>query len=175
MKRGFHYRGFTLIETLLVITLTGIMMAGMTQLFVGTMRHSHEPVMRQKALSGAKAIMDEILNKSWDDLTPLGGGCVATGTGRCPSGVLAAGPGTEEVGRAEFDDIDDYDSIRNQSPPHDALDLPMAGYTAFSLSVFVDQPGPWNGIPGGDVKRIRVQVATPTQETISLTAYRVNF
>lgn len=170
--------GFTLIEVVIVVVLLGIMMAGMTQVFVSTIGRSHEPALRQKALAAAEAVMDEIVHKAWDDNTPLGGGCVASGSGAgsgaCSGGPAAAGIGTEEAGRADYDDVDDYDTVRDQSPPRDAEDQVMNGYDGFSLSVFVDQIADWNGIPAGDVKRVRVQVTTPTQETITLTAYRVN-
>ncbi|MBI1195743.1 MAG: prepilin-type N-terminal cleavage/methylation domain-containing protein [Gammaproteobacteria bacterium] len=166
--------GFTLIEVVIVVVLLGIMMAGMTQVFVSTIGRSHEPALRQKALAAAEAVMDEIVHKAWDDNTPLGGGCVASGTGACSGGPAAAGIGTEETGRTDYDDVDDYNTVRDQDPPRDAEDQVMNGYAGFSLSVFVDQTADWNGIPAGDVKRIRVQVTTPTQETITLTAFRVN-
>lgn len=174
IKRNHGQAGFTLIETVIVVVLVGIMIGGMTQVFVSTIGHSHEPVLRQKALAAAEAIMDEVFDKAWDDQTPLGGGCVNSGTGLCPGGPSAAGIGNEESSRAEYDDIDDYDIIRDQSPPHNAEDQAITGYDGYTLSVFVDQSGDWNGIPAGDVKRIRVQVTSPTQETVTLTAFRIN-
>lgn len=167
--------GFTLIETVIVIVLLGAMMAGMTVLFVKNVGESHQPYLRQRTLAVADAFMDEILGKRWDDNSPLGGGCVNTGSGSCPAGPAAAGIGTEEGARGNYDDIDDYDTITNQSPPQDSAGNPMAGYTGFSVTVTVDQPGAWNGVPAADVKRIRVQVTSTVGETMSLTAYRVNF
>ncbi len=166
--------GFTLIEIVLIIVLVGLMMSAMTRLYVTNIGHSHEPLIRQKALSVANALMDEMIHKAWDDNTPIGGGCVSTGSGHCPGGPLAAGSGNEETDRADYDDIDDYNLIRDQSPPQDSAGQDMAEYAGFSVSVFVDQDSDWLGIPAADVKRLRLQVTTPTQETISLIAYRVN-
>jgi len=166
--------GFTLIETILVVVLLGTMMAGMTSLFVESSRRSHEPYIRQKAIAIADAFMDEIIHKSWDDNTPLGGGCVDTGSGGCPGGPVAAGLAIDEASRIDFDDIDDYNGIRNQTPPRDSADNSMATYDGYVVSVYVDQTGSWNSVPSADNKRIRIDVTSPTQETVTLTAYRVN-
>jgi MSHA pilin protein MshD len=165
--------GFTLIETVIVVVLLGVIMAGMTVLFVKNVSESHQPYLRQRALAVADAFMDEILRKRWDDYTPLGGGCVKTAS--CPAGPLAAGIGTEEGARSDYDDIDDYDAITNQSPPQDSAGNAMTGYDGFSVTVTVDQPGIWNGVAAEDVKRIQVQVTSTIGETLMLTAYRVNF
>ncbi len=176
MKRSQQssQHGFTLIEIILVVVLVGLMMAGMTRLYVANVGSSHEPLIRQKSLAVANALMDEIIHKAWDDNSPIGGGCVNTGSGYCPGGPMAAGSGNEETSRAHFDDIDDYNQIRNQSPPQDAEGQDMAEYAGFSVSIFIDQNNAWNGIPAADVKHIQLQLLTPLQETISLSAYRVN-
>ncbi len=167
--------GFSLIETILVIVLLGVVMAGMAAMFINSVSNSHEPDLRQRALAVATAFMDEILHKRWDDNTPSGGGCVNTGTALCSSGPVAAGIGNEEVSRPDWDDIDDFDAINNQSPPQDSSGSAMPGYEGFTVAVTVSQPGAWNGVPAADVKRIDVQVTANNGETISLSAYRVNF
>ena len=167
--------GFSLIETILVIVLLGAAVAGITAMFLNNVAKSHEPYLRQRALAVASALMDEILRKRWDDNTPLGGGCVNTGTALCSSGPPPAGLGTEEAQRADWDDIDDYNAISNQSPPQDSSGTAMPGYEGFVVSVSVSQPGGWNGVPAADVKRIDVQVTSNNGETISLSAFRVNF
>jgi MSHA pilin protein MshD len=167
--------GFTLIETIMVVVLLGIMMAGMTVMFVENASQSHQPYLRQRALAVANAYMDEILRKRWDDNTPLGGGCVNSGSAFCPTGPAAAGIGTEEGSRSNYDDIDDYNGL-SDSPPLDSLGNTMTGYAGFSVAVSVTNPlAPWNGIAAADVKRIKVDVTSTMQETISVSAYRVNF
>ncbi len=168
--------GFSLLETVLVIVLLGIVVAGLSSLFVSSVGKSHEPYLRQRALAVAGAFMDEIMAKRWDENTPLGGGCVNTGSGFCLSGPAAAGLATEEAARADWDDVDDYDAITAQSPPQDASGNPMPGHDGFSVTVNVSQPaGGWNGLPAADVKRIEVQVASNSGEQIVLHAWRVNF
>lgn len=167
--------GFSLIETIIVVVLLGIMMAGMTVLFVENASKSHQPYLRQRALAVANAYMDEILHKRWDDNSPLGGGCVVFAGSSCASGPGAAGIGTEEGARSNYDDIDDYNGL-NDSPPLDSLGNTMTGYSGFSVAVSVSSPGSaWNGIAAVDVKLIKVDVTSTMQETISISAYRVNF
>lgn len=175
MRGMARQRGFSLIETILVIVLLGVAVAGIAAMFLNNVAKSHEPYLRQRALAVATAFMDEILRKRWDDNTPLGGGCVNTGTALCSTGPAPAGMGTEEAQRADWDDIDDYNAIGNQSPPQDSSGAAMPGYEGFVVSVSVTQPGDWNGIPAADVKRIEVQVTSNNGETIALSAYRVNF
>jgi MSHA pilin protein MshD len=166
--------GFTLIETIIVIVLVGAMMAGMTALFVQNVGKSHRPYLRQRTVAVANSFLDEILHKRWNENTPLGGGCVNTGTGTCPTGPVPAAIGNDGETRASFDDIDDYHGLA-QSPPQDSSGNDMPGYAGFSVSVNVSQPGAsWNGISAADVRLIEVAVTSSSNETISLSAYRVN-
>jgi MSHA pilin protein MshD len=169
--------GFTLIETIIVIVLVGAMMAGMTALFVNNVSHSHRPYLRQKALAAANAYMDEIMTKRWNENTPIGGGCVITASGSCTTagapGVIAIGNDGES--RSTYDDVDDFNGI-NESPPQDSTGTVMPGYTGFTGTVSVTQPGSaWNGVAAADVRLIVVNVTSSNNETISLTAYRVNY
>lgn len=169
-------RGFTLVELVIAIVVIAAAVAGIAQLLANAAAHNAEPYVRQRGLSVAQAFMDEILRKRWDENTPLGGGCVNTGTGACPGGPAPSGGGTEEATRAQYDDVDDYDTITAQSPPQDATQTPMPGYNGYTVDVSVANPGgAWNGIPAADVKQITVTVNTPTGEDLTLTAYRVNF
>lgn len=167
-------RGFTLIEMVIVIVLVGAMMAGMTALFMKNVGDSHRPFLRQKALAVANAFMDEIIRKKWNEASPLGGGCVNTGSGSCPAGLPVIAIGTDGQTRPIYDDIDDYHGI-NQSPPRDSSDTNMPGYTGFTVNVTVTQPGAWNGIPAADVRLITVNVTSSSNEAIAVSAYRVNF
>ncbi|NOY72774.1 MAG: type II secretion system protein [Gammaproteobacteria bacterium] len=168
--------GFTLIETIIVIVLVGTMMAGMSALFVSGIEDSHRPYLRQRALAVSTAMMDEILHKRWNENSPLGGGCVNTGS-TCTSNVTmmtSIGAETGEA-RADYDDIDDYSAIINQSPPQNSNGIDMPGYNGFSLTVSISQPGAnWNGIIAADVRLITVSVTSSSNETLALTAYRVN-
>jgi MSHA pilin protein MshD len=166
--------GFTLIETVIVIVLVGAMMAGMTALFMNNVGNSHRPYLRQKALAVANAFMDEILRKQWNEATPLGGGCVNAGVS-CATGPSAVAIGSDGESRASYDDIDDYHGL-NQSPPQDSSGADMPGYGGYSVDVSVVQPAAnWNGVPAANVRLITVSVTSSSNETIDVSAYRLNF
>lgn len=73
-----NQRGFTFIELVMFIVIVGIAVAAITLLFRQNVQHSADPLIRQKTIAVAKAYFDEIARKRWDELTPLGGGCIDT-------------------------------------------------------------------------------------------------
>lgn len=177
MKTGMsaatgNSRGFTLIEIVITIVLVSIMLAGLTSLFTNQVNNSYRPYLRQRALAVANAIMEEISHKRWDENSPLGGGCVNAGAS-CAAGPVEAGIGTEEGARGDYDDVDDYATIVNQSPPQDSAGSPMPGYAGFSVTVTIVKQA-WNGVPLADSKHITVAVTSPANETITLQSYRLN-
>ena len=174
MIRRHQQAGFTLVETIIVIVLVGAMMAGMTSLFMNNVGNSYRPFLRQRALAVANAFMDEIQHRRWNEASPLGGGCVNTGAS-CPTGPAAMAIGTDGDTRTTYDDIDDYNGL-NQSPPQNSAGVDMPGYAGFTVNVPVAQPAAaWNTIAAADVRLITVSVTSPSNETISISAYRVNF
>ena len=196
-------RGFTLIETVIFIIVMGLALGGIVSLFVQSAIGGRYPFDQQRAIALANTYMDEILRKRWDEGVPLGGGCVATGSGYCP-GICAlkvypvcgtcllnnappgscvapaavvppAAPGPEPgEGRAAYDDIDDYNGLVD-APPVDSTGAPIPGYAGYSVAVAVTNPAaPWNGVPAADTKQIVVTVSLGV-ESYALTAYRVNY
>lgn len=174
MRRQY---GFNLVELVIFIVVVAVAASAIALQYVQSASHSHEPLLRQRTLAVAGAYLDELLNKRWNESTPLGGGCVNTGSGSCPSGPAptAIGPEAGES-RATYDDVDDYNAIVNESPPRNAQGAVMSGYDGnWNVNVSVSQPGAaWNGIPAADVRQIEVQVDSPAGESITLTVIRVN-
>jgi MSHA pilin protein MshD len=177
MRVSSKCRGFTLIETVLVIIIVGIAVAAIGTQFATNVGSSHEPLLRQRALAVANAYMDEILKKRWNSATPTGGGCVVTGSGSCttPGAPAALAIGDDGQSRADFDDVDDYHGL--DEAPTDSEGNAIPGYGNFNVTVEVGNPADatWNGIDRLDVLQIGVTVTTPTGESIALTAYRVNY
>ncbi len=167
--------GFTLIETIIVIVMVGAMMAGMASLFMTNVGNSHRPFLRERALAVANAFMDEISRKRWNECSLIGGGALNTAAGLCPDGITAIPAiGSDGEARATFDDIDDYHGL-NQSPPQDSAGSNMPGYAGFTVNVTVTQPGgAWNTISAADVRLITVSVTSSSNETITVSTYRVN-
>ena len=171
-------KGFTLLELLIFVIITGIAVAAIAGLFAKNVGSSADPYLRQKALAVAKGYMDEILRQRWNNNTPFGGGCVLTGSGQCqsinPTNPPAAPTGTDGQARADYDDIDDYHGL-NEAPT-DSLGNLMSGYAGFNVQVQVSQPGVnWNNVDARDVRVITVTATTPTNESITIRGYRLNF
>ena len=197
MSRG---NGFTLIETLIFIIVVGIGVAGIAQLYVSNVQESATPLVRERGSALAKAFMDEIMAKRWDENTPVGGGCVETGSNSCtsycaalsdtqcnyskcsltapgncePAATVSASLGADEASRSEWDDLDDYNGY-TPTTPQDIDGNDLTQYSGYALSVTVAPPGSaWNGVPAADVRRIEVNVTNPLGESYTLISYRVN-
>ena len=75
--------GFSLIETVIFILVVGVALAGIVSLFMQNTRTSADPFVRERAVSIALTYMDEIMGKRFDENTPVGDGCVETGSNSC--------------------------------------------------------------------------------------------
>jgi len=153
--------GFTLVELVLTIVILGFSLSILFPFF-SAITHSPDPVLREKAVALAQAMMDEITAKKWDEKSPNGGNppiCTSESTGTADRASLDPGcayPGTGPVAsapgldggetagvdhRASWDDVDDYDGL---SEPlggffydQDGQQLP-GNLTGFTRSVEVD-------------------------------------
>ncbi len=151
------------------IVVIGIALSVVMMQFRQNAGHSHEPYVRQRGMAVMNAYMDEIVRKRWNENSPVGGGLVTV--------IAPIGLDSGEVAgdRSNYDDIDDYNGI-SDSPPEDPENSVMPDYDGFSVSVAVIQPGAdWNGVPAADVRHITVTVTTPTDENLTIHAYRLNF
>jgi MSHA pilin protein MshD len=190
--------GFSLIETVIFIIVVAVGLAGIAGVFVQNTRSSADPLVRERATAIAHAYMDEIMGKGFDENTPVGGGCVETGSnsctnycatlndalcvqskcrlqgaGNCVARAGIGGTATEEGSRAAYDDVDDYHGL-NEAPT--GIVGAVGGYAGFNVQVDVSQPAAaWQGIDPRDLRLIQVRVSSPMGETISLQGYRVNF
>jgi len=123
--------GFTLIELVMTIVILGFS-AGIIIPFFDAIVHSPDPVLREKAIALAQAMMDEILAKKWDANSPNGGNppiCTSESTSHAARPSLdpgctfspATGPVASTIGldgepagadhRASWDDVDDYNGV----------------------------------------------------------------
>jgi MSHA pilin protein MshD len=164
-------RGFTLIELVVGITLMAIVFMLLMQLIAPAVFRSAEPLVQQRAASLAESLMEEILSKRYDELTPEGGlpPCTTCST------ILGADGET----RANFDDVDDYNFYCNSPTPFaiiNADDVVVAAYSGFTMRICVDYDGGYNGgATGQAAKRITVTITPPRYVPIVFTAYRANF
>ena len=121
-------RGFTLIEVIIFIVVAGAGMAGILAVSTNVVQSSAGPMIRKQAAAMADSILEEVLQKEYQD----------------PDGVSG------ETTRDTMDDIDDYNG-RNKSL---FTDWPAA-LSTYTVSIVVAAPVAVGGVP---TKRVTVTV-----------------
>ncbi|TQV88543.1 type IV pilus modification PilV family protein [Aliikangiella coralliicola] len=167
-----NQRGYSLIELIITIALTGIAVIIFFSVFAVTQRQSVEPVFQVKSAELGQAYLEEIGLKRYDENSPTGNAlrCDAPSAPAC-SGALGAEGGETRV---LFDDIDDYHNL-SDSPPQDALGNNRTGFNSFTVNVSVTYAGTDFGLTAQALKRIQVTVIAPDTSRYVFSQYRGNF
>ena len=85
-------------------------------------------------------------------------------------------PESSEVGRPLDSGIRRNDGSSEQKESEEQKEVKNKRKNKRGLIPFKTQPGAaWNGIPADDVRLITVGVTSSSNETIAVSAYRVNF
>ena len=100
-------KGFTLIEIILFIIVFTLGVVGIMVLFYNTLGKTSDPLIRERGIQVAQAVMDEILAKKWDEKVPNGGCKNNSGVCGDPS-QSSIGPDSGENSIDRYDDVDDY-------------------------------------------------------------------
>ena len=138
-------RGFTLIELIIFIVVVGAGLAGILSVMNTVVKSSADPMVRKQAIALADSILEEILQKEYDD----------------PDGVQGG-----ETTRATMDDVDDYNDKSNAL----FTDLPPALAT-YLIGIRVANDATTLGIAA---KKVTVTITRGT-EVITMTGYRSNY
>lgn len=157
-------QGVTLVELVMTIVIISIAVVGVVSAFALISGRSSDPLFQTRAVALSQLYIDEIMGQRYSEGTPVGGVPKASG---CDIS-------TEESGRSEYDDVDDYNAI-NQRVPRDAEGAALSGYTGFSVSVTVECAGSAVGLPPDDAKRISLTITAPAEQAFLFSAYRANF
>ena len=142
-------RGVTLVELIVSMVIISIALTGVLVVMNFTVSHSADPVIQHQAIAIAEAYMEEITLQAYRD----------------------PGGGTES-GRADFDDVDDYNGLhdvgaRNQISPDD----PISGLENYTVDVEVEDVT----LNGVDAKKITVRVQRGQLVNLTLVGYRTEY
>lgn len=153
-------RSFTLIEAVISTVIVGIMFVAAMNVLGATAVTKRSTQQQALGYSLAQDLMNEILNQSYED----------------PSQKASFGRESGEGGsdRADFDDVDDYDTW-SASPPENKNGELLVGYEQWARSVEVDFVKPTNFAVIGSktgVKRITVSVSQKGKPATELIAIR---
>jgi MSHA pilin protein MshD len=171
-----RHRGFTLIELIVGLVVMAIALTFLTTMFFSNPGRSVEPYLQIRAASFGSALMDEILSKKFDELTPEGG-------------VPACNPCSASLGdegelRDTYNDVDDYNaSCGNPIALTDALGNSSANFNNYSMEVCVIYDANFDGVAdptSGNAKLITVNIYLPVgaglgSDPITFSAYKGNY
>ena len=147
-----RHSGFTLIEVIIFIVVEGAAMAGILSVMNTVVKSSADPLVRKQALAIADSILEEILQKAFDD----------------PDGVNG------ETLRSTMDDVTDYDgktqTLFNSASPG-GWPTALDGY---SVTIAVVNDITVIGSATLPAKRITVTVSR-ANESVALVGYRGNY
>ncbi|WP_117236129.1 type IV pilus modification PilV family protein [Vibrio maerlii] len=172
MIRG---KGFTLIESIIVIVVMGLAMVTITSFLVPQVSRSADPHYQARASALGQSVMSLILARSFDENSDRSGGEL-----RC--GEVTAEPCSTTLGdngEASVDlynDVDDYKGCWEPNSANNCKDLNAlvgeAGtttYRNFRLDIDVTYE------TVDQLKRIDLTVSASNQTPINLSAYRGNY
>ncbi len=166
-------QGATLVELVMTIVIIGIAIAGVVGAFSLITGRSADPLNQTRAVALAQLYMDEILARSYDESSKVGGGKVDATDFDC----AFLGAESAETTRDDYDDVDDYHAITN-AIPEDGGGNPLPGYDNFRISITVSCAGDdisEMSLANSDAKRIDITITDPSNATYLFSAYRGNF
>lgn len=178
-NRRAKSHGFTLIEIIVGMVISAISLTMLYTLIYPQIVRSVEPMLQVRAAELGQAIVEEILAKPFDELSPTGG------VPPCSPCTAAAAFGADsgEGTRADFDDVDDFDSYCGSPQAVEQIpNVTPSGFAKFRMQICVIYDGNYDGTADADqkAKRITVSVYAPTRGSgfaapIRFSAYRGNF
>ena len=184
-------RGFTLIEFVVGIVLLAIALTGILGLLVNQAPQSVDPVQQVRAAQLAQRILNEVLQKSFDEHSDYNGGRFRCGeTVGTPPEIYPActpvadyGPDGGETRPYAFNDVDDFDTAgnwvdANQFTQTDAEGVSDQEYRHYQLKIRVTADDLFASAGKGASsigKRIELTVRLPDRSEVEFALYRGNY
>lgn len=178
--RAVRQAGLSLVELVMFILIVSVGVAGILAVFNVSTRSSADPQIRKQMMAIAESLLEEVSLKPFsfcdpDDLNAAltattSSGCTGGSNGANDESRLPLGPEAGEAGRADFDNVSDYNGL-NVSPYSDVSGTSVPGYAA---TVVVAQQQLETTVPLEDSVRITVTVAHGN-EALSLSGYRLRY
>ena len=165
LKRSpMRQRGLTLVELVITIVIVSIAIVASLTSFSVIVGRSSDALIQSRTLDLAQLYLDEILSKRFDEAAGVGGIPTFTGTCRITD---------DGESRADYDDVDDFDEINNESPA--LVDSSLAArYSNFQVSVTVScDSSVGTGI--NQAKRIQLTITSPDGDQSVFAAYKGNY
>ena len=183
-----QHRGFTLIEFIVGMVLLAVALTGILGLLVNQAPQSVDPVQQVRAAQLAQRILNEVLQKSFDEHSDHNGGRFRCGeTVGTPPVIYPActpvadyGPDGGETRPYAFNDVDDFDTAgnwvdANQFTQSSASDEEYRHYQ-LKIRVTADDLFASAGKGASSIgKRIELTVRLPDRSEVEFSLYRGNY
>ncbi|WP_217531670.1 prepilin-type N-terminal cleavage/methylation domain-containing protein [Vibrio metschnikovii] len=183
-------RGFTLVEMIIVITITAIAITGLAAALYPRSQQSAEQVIAVKAAELGRAVLDEILGRQFDHNSGPNGGlpeCVIVETDNRQLCTAPAHdslvPDAGENDRTLFNDVDDFITGDQPRPIQDVLGQTLdSSYRNFTVTINVfyeqDNSGQFTGVNTNQLshyKRIEVVIIDSQGNRYPFAAIKGNY
>ncbi|MGD8117226.1 type IV pilus modification PilV family protein [Vibrio sp. TRT 29B02] len=180
-----RFKGFTLIESVIVIIIMGLAMITITNFLVPQISRSANPHYQTRAAALGQSVMTQILARGFDHNSDFTGGvrrCGEVIAGQATVSCTAqADFGAEEDVGVEpeairpdlYNDVDDFIGCWEPQAANGCRDLNLLladnSYRNFRLDISVSYAN------GTSLKRIRLTISATNQSPVNLSAYRGNY
>ncbi|NOI82996.1 prepilin-type N-terminal cleavage/methylation domain-containing protein [Vibrio tubiashii] len=175
-------RGFTLIESIVVIVVMGIAMLTITSFLVPQVSRSADPHYQTRAAAMGQSVMTQILARKFDENSGDQGGiprCSSTDAGSTACTALAnfgIDTGETDNNPNAYNDVDDFHGCWEPLATNGCRDLNLLvggnSYLNFRVDVEVTY---LVTVPMERLKQIQLTVSASNQTPIVLNAYRGNY
>jgi MSHA pilin protein MshD len=140
--------GITMVELMMAVTIILLVIIPLTKVLFSSMKGAMSFGDANKAVQLSQDLMEEIKQKKWDENEPVGGGQTPTpysalGIDNSTMGLdgihqenAVAPPVAVWDGKANWDDIDDYNGL-TESPPRDVRNIIIPNAEKFTRRVTV--------------------------------------
>ena len=162
-RRDARAKAFTLAEGMMAVVVLAMAVGAMMGPLTASYQQTRTVKQTTTAISMAQQLLDEILSKPFVDPTDLS---------------MTLGPEADELGRASFDNMDDYNGYHDSTDPNasDAIKLSsgaVVGWNSTDIyrrSVAVEYRATPSGAAAaaGDYLVVKVTVTLPHGQTVSV-------
>jgi MSHA pilin protein MshD len=152
MRMRSRYRGVTLVELVVAITIVAIAVTTILGAFAAVATRSADAMMQQQAIAIGESYLSEILQR-W---------------------VVDPNPTTPpNTGRASWDLVDQYNGL--VEVPHDQFGTAIVSLNSYTVSVSTSQSSALGGVPAADARRVDITVTYPPSASVILSGYRTRY
>lgn len=152
LPRAGCQAGMTLIELVVAIAVVATAVTAILGVYAAVAVRSADALVRQQAVAVAESYLEEVSLKAFSD----------------PDGVDA------EAGRADWDDVDDYDGLVDEGA-RDQSGVALAALSGYRVSVAVAATDALTGVPATLARRIDVTVDGPGGVRVALSGLRAGY